>query len=67
MFFIYSWWTYLILIPGLLLTSYAEIKVSSAYRKYGKIPSNAHWGRRSRTTPRVPRHREMRAFVSCMA
>ena len=27
----------------------------------------AHWGRRSRTTPRFPRHREMRAFVSCMA
>ena len=27
----------------------------------------AHWGRRSRTTPRLPRHREMRAFVSCMA
>ena len=25
------------------------------------------WGRRSRTTPRFPRHREMRAFVSCMA
>ena len=25
------------------------------------------WGRRSRTTPRLPRHREMRAFVSCMA
>src|SRR5574337_2123786 len=24
-------------------------------------------GRRSRTTPRLPRHREMRAFVSCMA
>src|SRR5574337_1506950 len=24
-------------------------------------------GRRSRTTPRFPRHREMRAFVSCMA
>ena len=23
--------------------------------------------RRSRTTPRFPRHREMRAFVSCMA
>lgn len=43
MFFIYSWWTYLILIPGLLLASYAEIKVSSAYRKYGKIPSNANW------------------------
>ena len=27
----------------------------------------AHWGRRSRTTPRFRRHREMRAFVSCMA
>ena len=27
----------------------------------------AHWGRRSTTTPRFPRHREMRAFVSCMA
>ena len=27
----------------------------------------AHWGRRSRTTLRFPRHREMRAFVSCMA
>src|SRR5574339_907459 len=27
----------------------------------------AHWGRRSRTTPSLPRHREMRAFVSCMA
>ena len=26
-----------------------------------------HTGRRSRTTPRFPRHREMRAFVSCMA
>ena len=26
-----------------------------------------HWGRRSRTTPRFPRHRERRAFVSCMA
>ena len=32
-----------------------------------KIGLNAHWGRRSRTTPRFPRHREMRAFVSCMA
>ena len=28
---------------------------------------DAHWGRCSRTTPRLPRHREMRAFVSCMA
>ena len=27
----------------------------------------AHWGRRSRTAPRFPRHRERRAFVSCMA
>ena len=27
----------------------------------------AHRGRRSRTTPRFPRHRERRAFVSCMA
>ena len=27
----------------------------------------SHAGRRSRTTPRFPRHREMRAFVSCMA
>ena len=25
----------------------------------------AHWGRLSRTTPRFPRHPEMRAFVSC--
>ena len=25
---------------------------------------SAHWGRRSRTTPRLPRHREMRAFSS---
>ena len=31
------------------------------------IAFEAHWGRRSRTTPRFPRHREMRAFVSCMA
>ena len=27
----------------------------------------AHWGRRSRTTPSLPRHRDLRAFVSCMA
>ena len=27
----------------------------------------APWGRHSRTTPRFPRHPEMRAFVSCMA
>src|SRR5574341_199537 len=26
---------------------------------------NPHWSRRSRTTPRFPRHRQMRAFVSC--
>ena len=31
------------------------------------LGETAHWGRRSRTTPRFPRHREMRAFVSCMA
>ena len=28
---------------------------------------NRTLGRRSRTTPRFPRHREMSAFVSCMA
>ena len=28
---------------------------------------NRTLGRRSRTTPRLPRHRVMRAFVSCMA
>ena len=27
----------------------------------------AHWDRCSRSTQRLPRHREMRAFVSCMA
>ena len=29
--------------------------------------SGAHWGRCSRTTPSLPRHRDLRAFVSCMA
>ena len=31
------------------------------------LPHIVHWGRRSRTTPSLPRHRDLRAFVSCMA
>ena len=46
----------------------AFCEVHGAYgisvRQPGIEPS--HWGRRSRTTPRLPRHREMRAFVSCI-
>ena len=37
---------------------------------YAFIPNSVFksvWGRRSRTTPRLPRHPVMRAFVSCMA
>ena len=46
-------------------------KIANDIRLLGSGPRSgletAPWGRRSRTTPRFPRHRERRAFVSCMA
>ena len=44
-----------------------ELVVSNRDAEYNAICGHDSRGRRSRTTPRFPRHREMRAFVSCMA
>ena len=53
------------------------LKTLSEERELNKPRATAYWkmpgmsqkllARRSTTTPRFPRHREMRAFVSCMA
>ncbi|MCJ7795169.1 MAG: zinc metallopeptidase [Thermoleophilia bacterium] len=32
-------WTFLLLVPALLLTIYAQIRVSSTFNKYAKVPS----------------------------
>ena len=39
MFFIYSWWTYVILLPGILLGIWAQAKVHGAFSKYKRVPS----------------------------
>lgn len=39
MFFIYSWWTYVILLPGILLGIWAQAKVYGAFSKYKRVPS----------------------------
>ena len=47
----------------------AKVEVKKHLEQHANLALEytAHWGRRSRTTPRFPRHREMRAFVSCVA
>src|SRR5574337_605583 len=44
-----------------------ERRLAGGGGSHQKDGQRAMIGRRSRTTPRFPRHREMRAFVSCMA
>ncbi|HBU11487.1 MAG TPA: hypothetical protein DEB31_01765, partial [Clostridiales bacterium] len=34
-------WTWLILIPGLILSIWAQVKVSSTYKKYSKVPAQS--------------------------
>lgn len=36
-------WTYLLLIPGLILGIWAQAKVNGAYSKYSRVPSQ-RWG-----------------------
>lgn len=43
MFFFYSWWTYVIVIPGLLLGVWAQIRVHTTFAKYNAV--NAMSGR----------------------
>ncbi len=37
MFFIYSWWTYVILMPGILLGIWAQFRVHNTFSKYKKV------------------------------
>lgn len=43
MFIFYSWWSYIILIPGLIFASIAQLKITSTFNKYNLIESRTNW------------------------
>lgn len=43
MFLFYSWWTYLILLPGLLLGIWAQIRVQSTFSRYNGVEAASRW------------------------
>ena len=44
-------WTYIILLPALILAAYAQSKVSSTYSKYDKVRARLRGGARTSKTP----------------
>ncbi len=43
MFFYYYWYGYIIVVPGILFAIWAQIRVSTVFAKYDKVPSESDW------------------------
>ena len=43
MFFYLHWYGYIIVLPGILFALWAQIRVSTTFAKYDKVPSRSDW------------------------
>lgn len=43
MFLYLHWWSYIIIIPGIIFAMYAQIKVSSTFNKFKNVKSKSDW------------------------
>lgn len=43
MYYLTLWYSYIILVPALILSVYASVKVNMTYSKYGKVESKSNW------------------------
>ncbi len=43
MFLYLNWWSYIIIVPGLILAFYAQSKVNSTFKRFSGISSKSNW------------------------
>lgn len=43
MFLYLHWWSYIIIVPGILLALYAQTKVNTTFNRYSKVISKSNW------------------------
>ena len=43
-FYMYTyWWSYIIIVPGILFAIWAQVRVSATFSKYSQVPSRSDW------------------------
>lgn len=43
-FYLYSyWWSYIIILPGIIFAIWAQVRVSSAFSKYSQVSARSGW------------------------